>query len=38
MSIVNVNPFWTNAFSGMILIVALTMDYFSLRSRQKIVA
>jgi ribose/xylose/arabinose/galactoside ABC-type transport system permease subunit len=33
MAIVNINPFWTNAFSGIILLAALTMDYFSMRSR-----
>jgi ribose/xylose/arabinose/galactoside ABC-type transport system permease subunit len=33
MAIVNVNPFWTNAFSGIILLAALTMDYLSMRSR-----
>jgi ribose/xylose/arabinose/galactoside ABC-type transport system permease subunit len=33
MAIVNVNPYWTSAFSGIILIAALTMDYFSMRAR-----
>jgi ribose/xylose/arabinose/galactoside ABC-type transport system permease subunit len=33
MGIVNVNPFWTNAFSGFILLTALTLDYFSMRAR-----
>ncbi|MDR2487825.1 MAG: ABC transporter permease [Clostridiales Family XIII bacterium] len=32
MAIVNVSPFWTNAFSGLILLIALVMDYFSKRS------
>jgi ribose/xylose/arabinose/galactoside ABC-type transport system permease subunit len=33
MAIVNINPFWTSAFSGVILLAALTMDYLSMRSR-----
>jgi ribose/xylose/arabinose/galactoside ABC-type transport system permease subunit len=36
MQIVNVNAFWSNAFSGLILIAALAMDYFSNRAKTKI--
>lgn len=29
MGVVGVNPFWVNVFSGVILLIALTMDFFN---------
>ncbi|MDR2356436.1 MAG: ABC transporter permease [Clostridiales Family XIII bacterium] len=34
MGVVGVNPYWVSVFTGLILIVALTMDFVSQRSRR----
>jgi ribose/xylose/arabinose/galactoside ABC-type transport system permease subunit len=34
MAMININPFWTSAFSGILLLVALTLDYFSTKSER----
>ena len=31
MAIININPYWTNAFEGILLLVALSLEYFSLK-------
>jgi ribose/xylose/arabinose/galactoside ABC-type transport system permease subunit len=38
MGIVGINPFWVNVFSGVLLLVALSLDFFSMRRQQKALA
>ena len=35
MGIVGVNPFWVNVFSGVLLLVALSLDFIAMRRQQK---
>ena len=36
MGIVGVNPFWVNVFSGVLLLVALSLDFIAMRRQQKV--
>ena len=36
MGIVGVNPFWVNVFSGVLLLVALSLDFFAMLRQQKV--
>jgi ABC-type glucose/galactose transport system permease subunit len=35
MGIVGVNPYWVNVFSGILLLVALSLDFFAMMRQQK---
>jgi len=37
MAVVNAGPYWTTAFQGLLLIAALTLDYFSTKGSQSMV-
>jgi len=38
MVVMGANPYWRNIAEGMLLIVALTFDYFQMKQREKVVA
>jgi len=38
MGIVGVNPFWVNVFSGILLLVALSFDFFAMLRQKKSLA
>ena len=38
MSFVGVNPFWVNVFSGVLLLLALAVDFISMQRKSKALA